>query len=336
MNWRIWGIVCAVLSSNFISGCSGSSDRPKLQQVRLAATLGSFGHLPVYLASALGYFHEEGIEVTISDMGGTSKVMEALLGGSADVGAGALEQSIQMAAEGHAIQSFVTEFYNFGFLLAASPKASRQIRKIEDLRGATVGISSPGSGTHFFLNYILNRHGLRPSDISTVAIGLGASNLSSLEQGRVDAGITTPTVLVLLQRRRPDTVILFDPLFQDSFKMAFGVDRYPSHVLYARLDWIHRNKETVRSLAKAVVRALQFVVANSPETIALKLPDGYRSQDRSIDVQALRTWHSMYSRDGLMPPESFEAVKNVVALSIDKVRSATIDPAMTYTNEFVK
>jgi NitT/TauT family transport system substrate-binding protein len=71
-----------------------------MPEVRLAATLGSFGHLPMHLASVLGYFQQEGVKVTVAEMNGSSKVMEALLGGSADVGAGSLEQSIQMAAEG--------------------------------------------------------------------------------------------------------------------------------------------------------------------------------------------------------------------------------------------
>lgn len=335
MSWRTSGFVLALFGASFTLSCSGSGSRSKLQPVRVAATLGSFGHIPTYLAGSLGYFQEEGLDVTIADMGGASKVMEALVGRSADIGAGSLEQSIQMAAEGRPIQSFVTEFHNYGFLIAASPKASRPIRKIEDLRGATIGVTAHGSPSHFLVNYLMSRHGLSPQDFSTVAIGLGATNLSSLEQGRVDAGITTPNLLLMLRRRHPETVILFDPLPEDNFKKIFGVDRFPSHVLYARLDWIQSNKETVRSFAKAVVRALRFVANNSAETIVSKIPAGYRGPDQSIDVEALRMWRPMYSSDGATPPASFEAVKNVVALSIDKVRSAKIDPATTYTNEFV-
>ena len=148
-------------------------------------------------------------------------------------------------------------------------------------------------------------------------------NVAALEQGRVDAGITTPNLLMLLQKRRPGTLVLFDRPADDTFRKIFGVARYPSHVLYARLDWIEHNEQTVRSIAKPVVRALRYIEMNSPAVIASKMPMGSRSPDSVSDVQALKIWKSMYSRDGITPPSSFEAVKAVTSLSIDKVRSTT-------------
>jgi hypothetical protein len=50
--------------------------------------------------------------VTVAEVTGFSKGMQALLGGNADIGAGSLEQSIQMAAEGRPVQALVTEFFN--------------------------------------------------------------------------------------------------------------------------------------------------------------------------------------------------------------------------------
>jgi len=289
----------------------------------------------MHLASALGYFREEGLDVTIAEMPGSSKIMEALLGGSADVGAGSLEQSIQMAAQGQYVQTFLTEFFNFGFSIVVSPKASWHVRSLDELRGATVGVSSPGSQSHFLVNFLLSRHGLTSHDYSAVAVGLGASNLSALEQGRVDAAVTTPNVLMVVQKRHPGTSVLFDPLAEDNFEQVFGVARYPSHVLYARLDWIARNRQTVRSLAKAVVRALRYIATNPPVVIASKVPAGFRSLDLGFDVEALRVWKSMYSQDGVTPGTSFEAVKALTAVSVDTVRRTYIDPAKTYTNEFV-
>ncbi|MFL6415856.1 MAG: ABC transporter substrate-binding protein, partial [Bryobacteraceae bacterium] len=273
------------------------------------------------MAKSLGYFQQEGVKVTVADMAGSSKVMEALLGGSADIGAGSLEQSIQMAAEGHPIQTFLTEFFNFGFSLVASPKASRPITKLEDLRGATVGVTSPGSQSHLLVSFLLNRHGLRAQDYSTVSVGLGASNFSALEQGRIDAAITTPNVLLLLQSKYPHAAVLFDPLPRDSFEEVFGVPRYPSHVLYARLNWIEQNKPAVHRVAKAVVRALQYIAVNSPEVVASKIPAGYRTGNGASDVAALKRWKMLYSSDGVTPPSSFSAVRAVTALSVEKVRS---------------
>ena len=49
----------------------------------------------------------------------------------------------------------------------------------------------------------------------------------------------------------------------------------------------------------------------------------------------LREWKSLHSRDGLIPPSTFEAVKAVSALSLERVRPAPVEPATVYTNEFV-
>src|SRR4051812_5628117 len=82
------------------------------------------------------------------------------------------------APAGHAVQSFVTEFYRFGFLLAGSPKASREIRTIKDLKGARIGVTSPGAQLQLLVNYLLSRSGLTAVDYTTVAVGPGASNLA--------------------------------------------------------------------------------------------------------------------------------------------------------------
>jgi hypothetical protein len=74
---------------------------------------------------------------------------------------------------------------------------------------------------------------------------------------------------------------------------------------------------------------------NAPEVIASKVPAGYRSPDVAFDVEALKLWKFMYSRDGVTPAASFEAVKALTAVSVPKVRSAYINPAKVYTNEFV-
>jgi NitT/TauT family transport system substrate-binding protein len=44
----------------------------------------------------------------------------------------------------------------------------------------------------------------------------------------------------------------------------------------------------------------------------------------------------MFSTDGVMHREGAEAVRELLAGSIDKVRAANVDLAKTYTNDFVE
>ena len=43
----------------------------------------------------------------------------------------------------------------------------------------------------------------------------------------------------------------------------------------------------------------------------------------------------MFSPDGVMPADGAEAVRTLLAGSMEKVKEATIDLSQTYTNEFV-
>ena len=83
-------------------------------------------YLPVTLAAQLGYYHDEGLEVELHDFPGGSKALEALLGGSADVVAGFFDHTVQMAAEGKHVRSFVAMLRYPGLALIVSPAASRR------------------------------------------------------------------------------------------------------------------------------------------------------------------------------------------------------------------
>src|SRR3981081_1139867 len=55
----------------------------------------SLYYLPLTIAEQLGYFKEEGLNLTISDFAGGSQALRAVVGGSADVVSGAYEQTLR-------------------------------------------------------------------------------------------------------------------------------------------------------------------------------------------------------------------------------------------------
>src|SRR2546423_14327434 len=64
-------------------------------------------YLPLTITERLGYFKEEGLNVRISDFPGGTRSLEAVVGGSADVVAGAHEHTINMQARKQHFQAFV-------------------------------------------------------------------------------------------------------------------------------------------------------------------------------------------------------------------------------------
>ena len=74
-------------------------------------------YLPLTIAERRGYFTKEGLEVEISDFQGGGKALEALVGGSADVGCGAYEHTLYMAAKGLSIKAVALQANSFGLVV---------------------------------------------------------------------------------------------------------------------------------------------------------------------------------------------------------------------------
>jgi NitT/TauT family transport system substrate-binding protein len=293
----------------------------------------------VYLASTLaeqlGYYGQEGLNVAITDTTGGSKALEALLGGSVDVVTGFYDHTIQMAAEGRSIQSFVTMVRYPGAVAILSPEGAKKIHRLEDLKGATAGVTAPGSSSHFFLNFLLAKHGLSPNDVSVIGLGGGASRVAAMERSKVDIGILFEPSVTQLLRRSPSAKILADTRTREGVQEVYGTATYPSAVLYTPSSWLQQNPDSARRLARAIQRTLVWIQEHSPEQIMERMPVSFRGDTPAFYLEALRHTLPMFSPNGMMTPEGAEAVRKVLAVSSEKVRTAKINLSATYTNEFL-
>src|SRR5580700_5892114 len=220
--------------------------------VRLALQPPSTNNYPSYFASWLGFYKEEGVDVEISQIAGASKVLEAVVGGSADVGGGVYEQAIQMAAEGRDVVTFVSLQRSPNFALVTLP--ARGVKSIADLRGKVAGVSSVGSPSQFYLNRLLSAAGVPVDSVSATTVGMGATAMASVEHGQVDAAILFGSAITALQVRRPDVMILADTRTPEGLRAVFGVDDYPASCLLARGAWLRANPEVARKMVRATLR----------------------------------------------------------------------------------
>jgi NitT/TauT family transport system substrate-binding protein len=123
-------------------------------------TLGVGGRSALYylqltLTERLGHFKEQGLNVTVTDFGGGAKSLQSLIGGSADVVTGAYEHTIRMQVKGQPIQA-VIEMGRFpGFVLAVRKDRAAKVKSFKDLKGMKIGVTAPGSSTHFFVNALI-------------------------------------------------------------------------------------------------------------------------------------------------------------------------------------
>jgi NitT/TauT family transport system substrate-binding protein len=308
-----------------LAGCGTAGKKP----VRIA-TVAVIEFFPVYLCSALGHFHEERVETSIEEPGSGSKLVEALLGGSADVVFGSYMQTIQMAIKGKSLRSVFVSSLNPNAILVVSPLQAERIRSVEDLKGATVGVAAFGGPHPAILAYILQHHGLSVRDVKLVAYGGGPNAIAAIERSKVDAGVIIGSQYELLRRRLPRVRVLFDA----RTPAVYGFQGYVGTCLFSTPDWISRNPEVVRRVVRAMQRTHAWIQTHTAEEVLDRLPTQFHSDNREVDLDTLRSLMAGLSADGKMPAGAPENVLRLVSGSMEG--TPKVDLAATWTNEFVE
>ncbi|HWM47236.1 MAG TPA: ABC transporter substrate-binding protein [Xanthobacteraceae bacterium] len=329
--YRLFGrLAVAGLALVLATGVATAQSKPKVSIAIGGA--GCLCYLPTVLAQQLGEFDKAGVTVEMINFKGGSQALTAVLGGSADVVSGYFDHCVNLAAKNQAMQSIVVYDRFPGFALVVAPKGG--ITSVKDLAGKNVGVSAPGSSTHFFLNYILRKAGVDPSSVGVIGVGLDSTAVAAMEQGKVDAAIMLDPAITLLQGKFKDLKILSDTRTQKDTLDVFGGE-YPGGALYTRADWITKNEAAAQALASAMVATLGWIHSHTPEEIMARMPQDIVGPDKALYLAALKNTLPMYSTTGKMDPKGAQAVLAVFSQSVPEIAKANIDLSTTYTNRFV-
>jgi NitT/TauT family transport system substrate-binding protein len=259
----------------------GENPNSRTPKVRLGiAAQQSISQVPVYLAQQIGFYQAKGIDVELAEFPGASKGLEALIGGSIDVLSGYYTQGLQIRQQGREIEAFFSIYDSLLITLAVAPSATSRIQKIDDLRGAKVGVTTLGSATHQYLDFLLRSHGMPPDSVTPIAIGTAARAAAAMERGVVDAGIVTDFTIRYLERRFGQIRLLSDSRTRAGVKQTHGVDAFPGTVLLAHREWLNRNPDAARKLSKAIGEAMAWMKAHTASEVVGKMPPSHYGEDR--------------------------------------------------------
>jgi sulfonate transport system substrate-binding protein len=291
-------------------------------------------YLPLTLAERLGYFKEQGLNVTINDFAGGSRALQSLIGGSVDVVTGAYEHTIRMQAKGQDITSAI-ELGRFpGIVLAVKSKYKGKVKTFADLKGMKVGVTAPGSSTNFVLNALLAKDGLKPTDVSVIGVGAGATAVAAVQKGEIDAVVNVDPVISKLQYEG-DVFVLAD-LRTEAGNMKWFGGNNPSAVLYTKADFIAKNLVTTQHLVNAFYKTLKWLEKATPEDVAKVVPEQYYLGNRGLYVAAVKNSKPMYSTTGVVSENGMKNAYNMLIQFDKQLAAAKIDLAKTFEGQFVK
>lgn len=322
---------CAVVCTASAAGSPPVPEKPKLH---LAAAGVGFPYLPFVIADSRGYFKQAGLDVEIGVFSGGAKALQAMMGGSADIVAGAYSNTITMAAKGQKLVSFVTLASCPGWVFGVTRASHAKVKSYADLKGMRIGVSSPGSSFHMGVNYLLSKAGVKPGDVSIIGVGSSAGAIAAARSGQIDALMSNDPVATVLESTGDlfPLAVMRDPA---GTRATLGGD-YPEAAIYTTRDFLVKNPNTVQAVTNAILEAERWMAHATPEQVAAAVPQQYSLAEKDVFARAYANMQSCISRDGLMTDAAARTVHDVLTAFDPGVGPASIDLKATYDNRFVE
>ena len=316
-------------------GGHAGAQTPTLEKLTLGTTgLSTYYSLPVVIADRRGYFKEEGLAVELVDFQGGSRVLQALVGGSIDVAAGGYDHVVTMQAKGIELKALV-ETMRYPAIAVGVTKANMAgYKSAADLRGKTIGVSSPGSSTQGVLNAFLEKNGVKPSEVSVVGLGAPATARAAVENGKVDAIAYVDPLIAMLEAEGQLRVIV-DTRTRAGAEAVYGGESLAG-VVYASKTLIDKRGAAIQSLVHAMRKSLTWLAQATPQQVADAVPAEYLAGNRDFYIQTFARF-----REALAPPQLIGTpaarIGLIAAAALNPaIKAESIDIAATIDNRFMQ
>lgn len=246
-------LACAAL-------CGCGKETSGRTPVTLYEVAHSIFYAPQYAAIELGYFQEEGIDLTLVNGAGADKVMTAMLAGDADIGFMGSEASIYTYVQG--AEDYAVNFAQLtqragNFLVARQPDPDFTWQK---LKGSRVLGGRAGGMPQMVFEYILKKNGIDPKTDLTMD--------QSIQFGLTAAAFTSD---------QSDYTVEFEPfatgleLEGNGYVVAsLGTDSgYVPYTAYcAKKSYLAMHPDLIQRFTSALQKGMDYVNSHTAEEIA--------------------------------------------------------------------
>ena len=259
-----------------------------------------------WIAKEAKIFEKNGLDVEPVLLRGSGQTSQAMVSGS--LFASSVAQPAVMLADlnGADLVNVAHGIAAQGSRLMVKP----EIRKLEDLKGKKIGISSLGSAGDLLFGYVLRKYGIDTNrEVFWLAVGNTAERLQALYSGAVDAAdLTFPADA---QAERKGFRVLLD---------AKKEIVYPTASVVTRRKTIREDRDTVMRFVRSYVEGIAFLKQNkdfSQKVLAKYL--------RTNDPEYLEGAYTIFKQDFIAAPypitKGLEAIYDIVAFRRPEIRS---------------
>ncbi len=250
--------------------------RPKnndsLKKIKVAEVAHSVFYTPQYVAHALGYFKDEGLDVEIILTAGADAVAASVLSGDVNIGFCGSEATIYIYNNGE--KDYLVNFAGLtkkdGSFIVSRKKIDNF--KLTDLKGKYIIGGRKAGMPEMTLEWILKENGINLKDVT------------------IDTSIAFPAMSGSFIGGTGDFVSLFEPNALKIEEQGYGYvvaslgelgGEVPYTIYNARKSYIENNMDVITSFSNAIQKGLDFTHSHSAEEIAKIILDYF--PDTSLD-----------------------------------------------------
>ena len=303
---KIVSIVLAVsMLAVCVTGCK-TTTRKQLKPVVLNEVAHSIFYAPQYAAIELGYFEDEGLDLTLVNGAGADKVMTALISGDSDIGFMGSEASIyvyQQGSDDYAV-NFAQLTQRAGNFLVG--REAQDNFTWADLKGKKVLGGRAGGMPEMVFEYILKKNGIDPAADLTID--------QSINFGLTAAAFTSNDA---------DYTVEFEPFATGLEKegnghviASLGVDSgYVPYTAYSvKKSYLEKNPETIQKFTNAIQKGLEYVNTHSAEEIAKVIQPQFKETDEDTIATIVGRYKDQdtWKGDTVFEKDSFELLENIL------------------------
>ncbi|HLH97548.1 MAG TPA: ABC transporter substrate-binding protein [Xanthobacteraceae bacterium] len=262
---------------------AGAAEPVTLRYGQIANSARSVSSLALTVAQRKGFLAQEGIDLKVVGLAGTSHQVEALDRGEVELSHTALPYLVEAVLKGSHSVGIVGAPANTIYSLMAQP----QIKSFADLRGKLIGLSLPIDTISIATRMLLQKHGLGDQDYHTKELVGTPIRAKCLEGGECAA----------VPLGQPDDIVAAQKGFAKLGDSLEVIPRLQFSVIAARRDWAEANRDAVLHFTRAFAAAYRFMRApenreemtriaadttGAPPDIARAVLDFFYEPDRGV------------------------------------------------------
>ncbi len=212
--------------------------------------------VPIYAAEGLGFFGQEGMQLSFEMSRGTGDSAALLAAGKGEFGLTGLDSVMILGSKGSDVVSFFTYWQgdvNRLVVLEDSP-----FKEMTDLKGKDIGVPFLAGTTHYSLLNELSLWGMKEDDVKVIAVGVGPASIETLLQRKISASFTASygSVMYLSETRGIKVRVI-----------PVKAKPIPTMVLATSKKMIISDRNTVVGFARAIAKGIVYCMANGSAAI---------------------------------------------------------------------